>query len=147
MKDGESEPDVQAAYAMGLADESYNWYKIAEIRSRRYYRVSEVALLAFSAAVPATVAIAPDHPVFPAILGSLVVVIAGARTIFHWQENYIRFSRAREAVEAERRSYHTLSPPYDRPHTREQVLAAAITRIEQDEMGDWTKVATERPKA
>src|SRR5262249_50947931 len=82
----------------------------------------------------------------PAILGAVVVVISGLRAVFHWQDNYLRFSGAREAVEAERRLYFTSAKPYEDPRTRDQLLAAAVSRIEQEEMRGWVKVAAERPK-
>lgn len=82
----------------------------------------------------------------PAILGGVVVVLTGLRSVFHWQDNYLRFSGAREAVEAERRLYNTGAQPYVDPVTRDQILAAAVSRIEQDEMAGWVKVASARPK-
>ena len=133
-------------YAMSIANSSYGWYRSAAIRSRRWYRVSETAVLVVAAAIPATAAIMPHNAIAPAVLGALVVILSGLRTIFHWQDNYLRFSRAREAVEAQRRLYHTSAKPYEDTVTRDQVLAAAISRIEQAEMGGWLKMATQRPK-
>ncbi len=145
-------PDVPEAlpsepsYAMTIANGSYGWYRDAAIRSRRMYRVSETTVLIVSAAIPASAAIAPHNAITPAVLGALVVILSGLRAIFHWQDNYLRFSSAREAVEAERRSYNTGSAPYEDPATRDQVLAATISRIEQAEMGGWLKIAAQRPK-
>lgn len=133
-------------YAMGIANGSYTWYRSAAIRSRRMFRVSETAVLIVSAAIPASAAIAPHNAIAPAVLGALVVVLSGLRAIFHWQDNHLRFSGAREAVEAERRLYHTGAPPYEDPATRDQTLAAAVSRIEQAEMGGWLKIAAQRPK-
>lgn len=76
----------------------------------------------------------------------MVVVLTGLRSIFHWQDNYLRFSAAREAIEAERRSYNTAAEPYDDAGSRDRALAAAVTRIEQEEMRGWIRVAAERPK-
>jgi hypothetical protein len=84
-------------------------------------------------------------PLVGAFLGAAVVVLTGARAIFHWQENYIRFSQAREAVEAERRLYRIGAEPYADPATRDGVLAAKVTGIEHDEMAGWVTVASERP--
>lgn len=141
-------PQAAAAdYALGLANNSYQWYQGAAIRSRRFHRLSETVLLVVSAAIPASAAIAPGNSVIPAVLGSLVVVLAGLRAIFHWQDNYLRFSGAREAIEGERRLYITQAPPYDHPATRDQTLAAMVSKIERDEMAGWLKIAEERPKA
>jgi hypothetical protein len=142
---GEALPS-DSEYAMTIANDSYGWYRTAAIRSRRWYRWSETSILIVSAAIPAAAAIATHNTVVPAVLGAVAVILSGLRAIFHWQDNYLRFSGAREAVEAERRLYHTSAKPYDEPETRDQVLIAAITRIEQGEMGGWLKVAARRPK-
>src|SRR5262245_8185791 len=139
-------PERAQSYARGVADASYDWYKRAAIRSRKGYRISETLILAVSAAIPTSAALASDNVVAPAILGGLVVVLTGLRAIFHWQDNYLRFSGAREAIEAERRLYNLWAEPYEDAATREQVLAASVSRIEEEEMKGWTKVAAERPK-
>jgi hypothetical protein len=133
-------------YAMSLANSSYEWYRRAAINSRRLYKVSETFLLVVSASIPVAAVITPDDSTVPAILGALVVIAAGTRPIFHWQDNHLRFSGAREAVEAERRLYRTGSEPYEDPATRDRILAAMVSRIQQDEMSGWVKIASERPK-
>ena len=45
------------SYAIHLANDSYEWYKTAATRSRRAYKVSELALLIVSAAIPAIAAV------------------------------------------------------------------------------------------
>lgn len=146
MTGNSAETSANPTYAIGIANDSYEWYKSHAIRSRKAYRVSETAVLVVSAAIPAAAAITPHNAVIPAILGALVVILSGLRAVFHWQDNYLRFSGAREAVEAERRLYYTCYTPYADSATRDQVLAASISRIEQAEMGGWIKVAAERPK-
>jgi hypothetical protein len=145
---GGSTPDeaAESSYSMTLADGSYGWYQKAATRARTAYRISEIVILVTAAAVPVSAVISPGNAIAPGVLGGVVVVASGLRSIFHWQDNYLRFSGAREAVEAERRRYRTASPPYEDPSTRDQILAAAVTRIEQDEMSGWVKVAAERPK-
>ncbi|HEX6075437.1 MAG TPA: DUF4231 domain-containing protein [Micromonosporaceae bacterium] len=141
-----SEFPAEPSYALGIADGSYEWYRRAAIRSRRNHRISAVALQVIAAAIPVSAVIAPTYSAIPAILGSTIVVLSGLRSTFSWQENYLRFSGAREAVEAERRLYHTGAAPYDEPQTRDQALAAMVSKIEQEEMAGWVKVASQRPK-
>lgn len=144
----ESTVDTQGeTFAVDLARGSFDWYKSHAIRSRRWYKLSETALIVVSGAIPLSVALAPGTTAIPAVLGFAVVVLSGLRTVFHWQENYLRYSAAREAVDAERRRYRIGAAPYDDPATRDTVLVAAVTRIEQDEMNGWIQIATERPKA
>jgi hypothetical protein len=82
----------------------------------------------------------------PGDLGAIVVVLTGLRSVFHWQENYLRFSSAREAVNAELRLYNVGAEPYDTGSSRDQVLVKAVSRIEQNEMSTWVQIATPRPK-
>ncbi|MGZ9930635.1 DUF4231 domain-containing protein [Streptomyces sp. NC-S4] len=143
---GESEfDDVVPSYAMSLADESYNWYRGAAIGNRRAYKATETLALLVAAAIPVSAAIWPRSAVVPAVLGAIVVVMTGARSIFHSQENYLRFSRAREAVEAERRLYRIGSAPYGNRATRDAVLVANVTAIEREEMAGWIGIASQQP--
>ncbi|MEV0428556.1 DUF4231 domain-containing protein [Micromonospora sp. NPDC050495] len=132
------------AYAMDVADGSYRWYLVAAKRSRRAHRVSELATVVLSAAIPLAAVLVPRLPQIPAVLGSVLVVIAGFRAVFHWQENYLRFSQSREAVDEQRRLYRVGAPPYDDPAQRDAELVRAVTRIEGDEMMRWAQIAQER---
>lgn len=134
-------PTETGSYAMEVADTSYQWYRRAAIKARRYHRLTEVIQLLSSAAIPASAAVAHDNTTVPALLGATVVIVTGLRAAFHWQDDYLRFSQAREAVETQRRLFHTHAPPYENPSTRNQALTAAVSDIEQREMGAWLKLA------
>ncbi|MFE6622523.1 DUF4231 domain-containing protein [Streptomyces sp. NPDC057740] len=140
----DSSPETVAGYAMRVADGSYAWYHRAALRARRAFRLTEILVLLVSAAIPVSAVLASTNAEVPAVLGGVVVVITGLRSVFHWQDDYLRFSEAREAVEAERRLYYTGAEPYADPETRDQALAASITRIEQREMGSWVQLAGPR---
>ncbi|MFJ7077066.1 DUF4231 domain-containing protein [Streptomyces sp. NPDC098781] len=140
-------PDTEPGYAMRVADGSYAWYRDAAVRARRYFRMTETLLLLVSAAIPVSAVVSSRNALVPAVLGGVVVVITGLRSVFHWQDDYLRFSEAREAVEAERRLYYTGAEPYADATTRDQALATRVTRIEQREMGTWVQVASPRTDA
>lgn len=142
MSDTPGENISGSAYALDLANKSYDWYRYAAIRSRRYFRLSETILLLTAASIPVMAALRPGDARIPAVMGAIVVILTGLRSLFHWPEDYLRFSQAREAVEAERRRYHTGAAPYDESAKRDMVLAANITRIEQQEMSAWVQIAT-----
>jgi hypothetical protein len=137
---------AEPSYAMALATQSYHWYQQHAVSSRRAYKCLETALLIVAAAIPTSAAITPHNVIVPAVLGAVVVILSGLRSVFHWQDNYLRFSGAREAVEAERRLYKTGAAPYADETSKDQILAAAVSRIEQQEMAGWVKVAAARPK-
>ncbi|MEU5867250.1 DUF4231 domain-containing protein [Nonomuraea sp. NPDC047529] len=132
-------------YAIEIANSSYSWYQRAAIKARRFYRASEAIQLVLSAAIPIIGILVPGDATAPAILGAILVVLTGMKSIFHWHDDYLRFSAAREAVEAERRLYFTNGEPYSQPSTKDSLLASAITRIEREEMSSWMKIATRRP--
>jgi Protein of unknown function (DUF4231) len=135
----------RSAYAQEVAQSSYNWYRQAAIKSRRFHRLTAVSVQVIGAAIPVSAAVAPRNSIILAVFGAMIVVVGGLRSTFNWHESYIRFSRAREVVEAERRLYATAAFPYDDPATRDQELVAAVTRIEQEEMGAWFKIVSRQP--
>ena len=132
---------------LALANASYDWYRTAAIRSRRWYKTTEVAMLALSASIPVIAAIDPGSSVLLAVIGAVLVVGSGLRSVFHWQDNYLRYSTAREAIDAERRLYDIGAEPYADASTREEALVRAVTRIEQGEMNSWAKLAAEKPRS
>lgn len=140
-------PGAGPGYAMRVANGSYDWYRNAAMKARRYFRLTETLVLLVSASIPVSAVLSSRNAEVPAILGGIVVVITGLRSVFHWQDDYLRFSEAREAVEAERRLYYTRAEPYADPETRDQALAANVTRIEQREMGTWAQLASPRTDA
>jgi hypothetical protein len=142
----EADDVAGANYALTIADDSYHWYRVHAIRARRSYRLSEILFLAFSTAIPVSAVIWPGTAIIPAVLGGALVLLTGLRSLYHWHESYVRFSRAREAVNAERRLYLTAAEPYQDSATRDQVLVAAVTRIEQQEMGQWVRTVSQRPR-
>jgi hypothetical protein len=134
-----------SGYAMGVADASYDWYRSAAIRSRRLHRSSAVALQIVAAAIPVAAVVWPRNSLAPALLGAVIIVLTGLRSTFDWQENYLRFSGAREAVEAERRLYQTGANPYTDESVRDRILVTRITRIERNEMNAWFTIAADQP--
>ncbi|MEU7632013.1 DUF4231 domain-containing protein [Nocardia sp. NPDC049220] len=147
MSESTSAAKATVPYALQVADESYGWYFTAAKRARRRYRTSEVVQLLTSAAIPIAALVIEGNTLVPACLGAIVVITTGLSSIFHWHDNYLRFSQAREAVEAQRRRYRTQAPPYENPRTRDQVLTDSITAIERREMGSWLEIAGNRPEA
>ena len=134
-------------YALGVADSSYEWYRTRSIRSRRAFKASEFAVIIFSSAIPIVALFTSSSKIIPAVLGTCVVVLTSSRALFNWQENYLRFGRAREAVEAQRRLYQTRAEPYSDAETRNQILVAEITRIETEEMSQWLRIFTKKSKS
>lgn len=138
----DGQQDTRPGYALRVADESHEWYRTHAQRSRFYYRATEIAVLLMSAGIPVAVAISPERTAITALLGASVAVASGLEAIFHWRDNYLRYSQAREDVEAERRRYKTTTGAYEDPATRDQALVQQVTSIEHDEMRRWLRISS-----
>jgi hypothetical protein len=143
MDDDQRDPTT---YAPGLAQTAYDWYETHASRARILHWTTEVLVLVTAASIPVAAVISPDDALAPAVLGAVVVVLTGLRTIFHWHENYLRFAASRERIKAEQRAYRVRAAPYDDLFTRDQVLVAAVSRIEGEDLGEWIEIASPRPQ-
>lgn len=123
------------------AEESFQWYVDNSRSSRLRYQVSEVVLLVVASAVPIAVIVSPGNAKVPAVLGATVVALSGLRAVFHWHDNWTRFSMAAMSIKAERRLYLLGAEPYDDPATRDHVLIRNVNGIESKETSGWMTLA------
>jgi hypothetical protein len=128
--------------AWELASCSYRWYINAARRSRRMARTGELVAIIGSSSVAVVVAIWPNAHFAPALLGLLVATAAGANNVFHWRENYLRYSVAREALNRQMRLYRASLTPYDNESTRDGILVQEVSAIEETEMAGWVQIAS-----
>ncbi|SNY33868.1 DUF4231 domain-containing protein [Paractinoplanes atraurantiacus] len=103
--------------------------------ARRAYQVSETLLIVFAAAIPASVAFTDDARV-PAVLGGLVVVLTGLRTLFRWHDNWIRNIETMVQLEAEWARFRHRLDDYDKAD-REALFVQAVKGIELSETQGW----------
>lgn len=136
-----ADADQATRAARAAWKESHDWYTKHGSEARTQARILDVLVLVTSGAIPVVVVVDPDATVITAILGAVVAVLAGARPLFHWQRNYIGFSRARLELEAEQRLYDISAGPYADPATRNEAYVAAINRIERQETEQWSEAA------
>jgi Protein of unknown function (DUF4231) len=119
----------------------FYWY-VDNARSSRFrYQVSEVILLVVAASVPIAGILTPGDARLPAALGAVVVMLTGLRSVFHWHDNWTRFSMACASLKAELRLYDQRVPPYDDP-TRDDVLVKNVNNVELTETTQWMRLAS-----
>jgi Protein of unknown function (DUF4231) len=138
MSGASSPPDptpAPAQPAIEILDKSLRWYKKYAWRARVGYRVSEVLVLVVAAAIPASVAFTSDGRV-SAVLGSVVVVLTGLRTIFRWREDWPRFTQACSQLSAERDFYLARAGQYAGAD-RDAQLIERVGEIEAAETAGW----------
>lgn len=121
-------------------DDLMAWYGTYAARSRDRYRILEIALLAVGASISVAALAWPGNGVPAAVLGGVVVILTGLRQIFHWQENYVRFTWAFQALNQERRRYDVGDPPYNDPFLRDRKLMEVINAVERQETEGWARL-------
>jgi hypothetical protein len=128
---------AESGAALTVAEESAGWYRFAGARARRGYWSSEILVLVVAAAVPISGIITPGDARLASILGAVVVVLSGLRTLFNWRENWSRFAVAASGLKAEIRTYAVGGEPYDDPATRDARLVDRVNAIERAEVQGW----------
>jgi Protein of unknown function (DUF4231) len=127
--------------ALDEARGSFAWYERNAKISRLRYQISEVVLVCVAAAVPIAGILTPSDARLPAVLGAVVVALTGLRAIFHWRDNWMRFSLASGAIKAEVRLYQLGADPYSDPASRDAVLVRNINSVEHSETSGWMSLA------
>jgi hypothetical protein len=121
-------------------ERSIRWYSENGGRTRLCHQILEVALLVVGSSIAVVALAVPGNGLPTAVLGAVVVILTGLRQVFHWHENYVRFTNACLALKAERRRYSAGKKPYDDESTRDKVLVEAINRVETEETQGWSEL-------
>ena len=139
-------PDPRS-YARTEAERVFNWYARNARGSRYRFQISEMILLAASAAVPVAGILTPGDARPAAIIGAAVVVLTGFRSVFHFYDNWTRLAGTCAAIKAELRLYEAWVDPYDDPATRDEILLRKINSAELADAAKWMTLPAPRPGA
>jgi hypothetical protein len=118
-----------------LLDVQYAWYRSRAVRAGKLYKALEVTLLVFAALVPVSAVVTQSW--VTALLGAVVVVLTGLRSIFSWHDDWLRFTEAWQQLAFARMLYVNGMPPYDDPRTRTSSLVARVQEIQAAETRGW----------
>ncbi|MET9002094.1 DUF4231 domain-containing protein [Amycolatopsis sp. NPDC004169] len=125
----------------------WRWYRLHATRACRSSHRSEVLNLVLAALTPA-VTLVVNQPVAGATVGTAAVIVAGIRSTYRWQENWISRSRARYAIERQIAHFKHRVAPYDNADA-EAVLVKAVEDIAEAEGHAWenNRRSSSRPSA
>ena len=132
--------------AARVCDDLIEWYARYAARARTRFRVLEVALLVVGASISVAALAWPGNGVPAAVLGGVVVILTGLRQIFHWQENYVRFTSAWLTLRHERRRYDVGEPPYHDFALRDRKLMEVVNAVEAKETQGWAELMDDRSR-
>jgi hypothetical protein len=136
---------VPRSYARAEAERVFAWYARNARGSRYRFQISEMILLAASAAVPVAGILTPGDARPAAIIGAVVVVLTGFRSVFHFYDNWTRLAGTCAVIKAELRLYEASVDPYDDPVTRDEILLRKVNSAELTEAGKWMTLPAPGP--
>jgi hypothetical protein len=120
---------------LAILEQRYAWYRSHAVSAGLRYKVLEISVLVAAALIPVTTVVT-DRWV-TALLGAVVVVLTGLRSIFTWQEDWLRFTEAWQQLEFARTRYVHDLPPYDDPATRDASLVQRVQEVQASETRGW----------
>jgi hypothetical protein len=120
---------------LALLDAQYTWYRSHAVRAGQRHKVLEVTLLVFAALVPVSAVV--TEPWVTALIGAIVVVLTGMRSIFSWQEDWLRFTEAWQQLQFARTLYVNRLPPYDDDATRVTRIVNRVQEVQAAETSGW----------
>jgi hypothetical protein len=120
---------------LAILDTQYTWYRGHAVSAGMRYKGAEIALLLAAALIPVSTVVT-DRWV-TALLGAVVVVLTGLRSIFTWQEDWLRFTEAWQQLQFARTRYVHGLPPYDDPATRDATLVQRVQEVQRSETRGW----------
>jgi hypothetical protein len=124
-----------------LLDVQYGWYRSRAVRAGQLYKALEVSLLAFAALVPVSAVVTESW--VTALIGAVVVVLTGLRSIFSWQDDWLRFTEAWQQLAFARTLYVNGLSPYEDPATRGAVLVTKVQEVQAAEVRGWLALRAE----
>jgi hypothetical protein len=133
--------DTPPGDPLEMLDAQYVWYRSRAARAGKLYKALEVALLVFAALVPVSAVVTESW--VTALLGAIVVVLTGLRSIFSWHDDWLRFTEAWQQLAFARMLYVNEMPPYADPATRTASLVSRVQEIQAAETRGWLALRAE----
>jgi hypothetical protein len=132
-------PPPSSVAVTGIAN-SLHWYDERARSNRLSYQSLRLANIALAAAVPVlTTSSAPK--LATAIVGGTIVIIEGIQQVFRFQDRYIAYRSAWNALDREKRLYDSRAGRYADNSTPERTLAERVDAVLAEETTRWAHSA------
>lgn len=120
-------------------DDQIAWYDRKSGATQRWFKRLRAAEIVCAAAIPVLATVAEDSPWVGrtmALLGALVVVLAGILSLQQYQERWVEYRATAEALKHEKYLYLTYTDPY---HAAEAfpLLVRRVEALISKEHGNW----------
>ena len=122
---------------MRRLNDQLGWYDRRAKDHQRWYQRLKVAQIVTAAAIPVVAAFGGGADV-AGLLGALVVVVEGLQQLFQFQQNWLRYRSAAQALEAEKHLYLASAGPYARARRPALLFAERLEGLLSSEVSAWT---------
>jgi hypothetical protein len=112
------------------------WYDQHSGHHRRWFVSLKVAQIVAAAAIPA-IAAAGASAAAAGVLGALIVIMEGVQQLFQFQQNWIGYRGAAEALERERALFLATAGPYAASDRPDALLAERVEALMAQEHSAW----------
>ncbi len=134
-------------YLHGRVDDQIAWYGAKSAWNQRRFKQLRLAEIAFASVIP-LITILPlgevPGKIVVAALGATVAVIAGTISLFRFQENWVEYRAAGEALKREKFMFLTGAGPYE-AENRLPVLVRRVEAVLGAEHEKWIQYQAPKP--
>jgi len=126
-------------YLKNRVDDQIDWYSAKSAWNQKRFKQFRVAELALASLIPVITVLQLDvncMKIIVAGMGAFIAVIAGILSLFKFQENWVEYRAATEALKRERFMFLTGSGPYQ-GDDRLQALVARVENLLGAENEKW----------
>lgn len=116
------------------------WYDRAATRNMNIFIVLKVAQISIAAGIPVVslvTSLRDIQPIIAGVAGALLVVIEGVQQTCQFQQRWIQFRSACEALRREQSLFQALAGPYRSIADPEASLAERVNEIVASENNSW----------
>jgi hypothetical protein len=129
--------------SVATVEQSLAWYDRKAQRARSIFLLAKVTELTAATAIPVA-ALAGAPSIVLAAMGALIAVVAGSEQLFRFQETWISYRQAAEALRTELFLFRATAGPYDSTSvdgTVDKLIAVRAAAIMSEEVGRWETLA------
>jgi hypothetical protein len=130
-------------------DDQINWFNTKAKWNKRWHQSLRVIEIIAAASIPVLTGYISEEASYlrtpVALLGFLIVVIAGTISLYHFQENWVQYRTSCESLTREKILFLTQAEPYD----VESPFSVFVKRIESvisQDVTKWTDYTKPRDK-
>ncbi|OBZ18281.1 hypothetical protein A8L34_01465 [Bacillus sp. FJAT-27264] len=130
-------------YIEARLDHQIDWYDKKSISAQKTYKRLQTFELIFAALIPLLSGYTTSHkfiPVIVAVLGTLIVILAGLSRLGKYHENWTQYRATCELLRHEKFLYLTGTNPYEEKSF--QLLVSRVESFVSAENINWSQLAT-----